>query len=93
MKWNAVQTSCETFSYGEVEDYTVTFTTSVPVAPVADFSASATTVAEGAIVNFTDLQQIFQLHGHGLLVVETLQAVQLKTQVFSMMLPEVIQLN
>ncbi len=54
MKWNAVQTSCETFSYGEVEDYTVTFTTTVPVAPVADFSANATTVAEGAIVNFTD---------------------------------------
>ena len=54
MKWNAWQTSCETFSYGEVEDYTVEFTTSVPVAPVADFSASATTVAEGAIVNFTD---------------------------------------
>lgn len=54
MKWNAWQTSCETFSYGEVEDYTVTFTTSVPVAPVADFSANATTVAEGAVVNFTD---------------------------------------
>ena len=54
MKWNAWQTSCETFSYGEVEDYTVEFTTSVPVAPVADFSANATTVAEGAIVNFTD---------------------------------------
>jgi PKD repeat protein len=54
MKWNAWQTSCETFSYGEVEDYTVSFTTSVPVAPVANFSASATTIAEGAIVNFTD---------------------------------------
>lgn len=54
MKWNAAQTPCETFSYGEVEDYTVSFTTSTPVAPVADFSASSTTVAEGAIVNFTD---------------------------------------
>ena len=54
MKWNASQTACETFSYGEVEDYTVSFTTSVPVAPVAEFSASATTIAEGAIVNFTD---------------------------------------
>lgn len=54
MKWNAVQTSCETFSYGEVEDYTVSFTTTVAVAPVADFTASATTVAEGAIVNFSD---------------------------------------
>jgi PKD repeat protein len=54
MKWNAWQTSCETFSYGEVEDYTVAFTTSVPIAPVADFSANATTIAEGAIVNFAD---------------------------------------
>lgn len=55
MKWNAAQTPCETFSYGEVEDYTVNFTTSAPVAPVADFSAGSTTVAEGDVVNFTDL--------------------------------------
>ncbi len=27
MKWNAVQSSCETFSYGEVEDYTVSIST------------------------------------------------------------------
>jgi bacillolysin len=25
MKYNAAPTSCETFSYGEVEDYTVSF--------------------------------------------------------------------
>jgi len=30
MKYNAAQTACETFSYGEVEDYTVTFGASVP---------------------------------------------------------------
>ena len=29
MKYNAEQTACETFSYGEVEDYTVTFTDAV----------------------------------------------------------------
>ncbi|CAM1358076.1 exported hypothetical protein [Tenacibaculum litopenaei] len=28
MKWNAAQTACETFSYGEVEDYTVNITSS-----------------------------------------------------------------
>ncbi|MGG8498126.1 T9SS type A sorting domain-containing protein, partial [Tenacibaculum sp. TC6] len=26
MKWNATQTACESFSYGEVEDYTVNIT-------------------------------------------------------------------
>ncbi len=54
MKWNAEQSSsCETFSYGEVEDYTVSFGSLDP--PVAEFSASATTVIEGAGVQFTDL--------------------------------------
>ena len=54
MKWNAYPTPCESFSYGEVEDYTVSFTSAVPIAPVADFTADKTTVAEGSIVNFTD---------------------------------------
>jgi PKD repeat protein len=53
MKYNAVPTSCETFSYGEVEDYTVSFGTPQP--PVANFSASPTTVAVGQTVQFTDL--------------------------------------
>jgi PKD repeat protein len=54
MKWNAAQTSpCETFSYGEVEDYTVSFGSLDP--PVADFSASSITVIEGGNVSFTDL--------------------------------------
>jgi len=30
MKYNGAQTACETFSYGEVEDYTVSFEESVP---------------------------------------------------------------
>lgn len=30
MKYNASQTACETFSYGEVEDYTVTFGEAIP---------------------------------------------------------------
>lgn len=55
MKWNSVPSPCETFSYGEVEDYTVSFTTQNPIAPVADFSANNTTVGVGGIVAFTDL--------------------------------------
>lgn len=52
MKSAAVPTSCETFTYGEVEDYTVAF--QVPQPPVAEFTASATTVNEGQSVTFTD---------------------------------------
>lgn len=56
MKWNAAQTSCETFSYGEVEDYTVDISGGpVVYPPVADFSASATTITAGESVTFTDL--------------------------------------
>jgi PKD repeat protein len=53
MKYNAVPTSCETFSYGEVEDYTVSFGTPQP--PVANFSGTPTTVVNGQSVQFTDL--------------------------------------
>lgn len=34
MKYNAAPTSCETFTYGEVEDYTVNIGASAPVAPI-----------------------------------------------------------
>ncbi|MCF8366815.1 MAG: PKD domain-containing protein, partial [Bacteroidales bacterium] len=53
MKWNATQTACETFSYGEVEDYTVSFASALP--PVADFAAGATTIFEDKTVSFADL--------------------------------------
>jgi len=53
MKYNAIPTSCETFSYGEVEDYTVSF--GAPQPPVANFSANPTTVIVGQSVQFTDL--------------------------------------
>ncbi len=52
MKYNGSPTPCEAFSYGEVEDYTVTFA-STP-APVAAFTASTTTITAGQSVNFTD---------------------------------------
>src|SRR6056297_2993543 len=48
MKYNAAQTACETFSYGEVEDYTVTFSagggedTQAPTAPTSLASSNVT---------------------------------------------------
>jgi PKD repeat protein len=54
MKWDAWQTPCEAFSYGEVEDYTVDIAPGTQP-PVADFTASATTITEGDSVTFTDL--------------------------------------
>ncbi len=55
MKWNGWPTPCETFSYGEVEDYTVDISGTTPQPPEADFTASATVITEGQTVNFTDL--------------------------------------
>jgi PKD repeat protein len=55
MKYNSAPTPCETFSYGEVEDYTVNITPPGGQPPVADFTADNTTITEGESVNFTDL--------------------------------------
>ncbi|OFY08928.1 MAG: hypothetical protein A2W99_01465, partial [Bacteroidetes bacterium GWF2_33_16] len=48
MKYNAAQTACETFSYGEVEDYTVTFGAVVPdtQAPTAPTSLTAASITQ-----------------------------------------------
>jgi vibriolysin len=51
MKWNAYQTSCETFSYGEVEDYTANvFTGGGNIPPSADFTFITTDLS----ADFTD---------------------------------------
>jgi PKD repeat protein len=52
MKYGAAPSSCETFAYGEVEDYTVVFPTPQP--PVANFTATPTTLIMGQSVQFTD---------------------------------------
>ncbi len=54
MKYNATPTSCEDFSYGEVEDYTLFFGTPVPLPPIADFSGTPTSVTVENSVQFTD---------------------------------------
>lgn len=55
MKYNSSQTSCETFSYGEVEDYTVEIVAGTVNPPVAEFSANQTSITTGQSVSFTDL--------------------------------------
>ena len=67
MKYNAAQTACETFSYGEVEDYTLAITAAgANVAPTAEangpytatlgtaitFSSSGSTDSDGSIASY-----------------------------------------
>lgn len=51
MKYNGEQTACETFSYGEVEDYNVTFGGSTPdtQAPTAPSNLSASNVTKTSV--------------------------------------------
>ncbi|MTI33403.1 GEVED domain-containing protein [Xanthovirga aplysinae] len=46
---------CDTFSYGEVEDYTVTINNGGGSVPQADFIANSTNINVGNSVSFTDL--------------------------------------
>jgi PKD repeat protein len=55
MKYSAYPAPCETFTYGEVEDYSIEITGLGNNPPVAEFSASATNIKEGESVTFTDL--------------------------------------
>ncbi|RPH29034.1 MAG: PKD domain-containing protein [Bacteroidales bacterium] len=51
MNYSDVAKACGTFDYGEVEDYSV----NISIPPVANFSASATSIITGQSVTFTDL--------------------------------------
>jgi PKD repeat protein len=54
MKYNGAPTSCETFTYGEVEDYTADISGAGPQPPVAAFTANTTSITVGGSVSFTD---------------------------------------
>ena len=54
MKYGGSPTSCETFTYGEVEDYTVEISGTTVQPPVAAFTASDTSIDVGDSVTFTD---------------------------------------
>jgi PKD repeat protein len=54
MKYGGAPTPCETFTYGEVEDYTANITEGTIQPPVAEFTASSTSILVGQSVTFTD---------------------------------------
>jgi PKD repeat protein len=51
---NGAANACTLFGIGETEDYTITIVNNSSIAPVANFTASATTIQVGQSVSFTD---------------------------------------
>jgi PKD repeat protein len=54
MSYSTYPPYCGSFTYGEVEDYTINIVPDIPVPPVAAFTASSTTVIVGGSIAFTD---------------------------------------
>jgi PKD repeat protein len=55
MKREVVPTPCETFNFGETEDYAIQIGEPAPQPPIADFTASQTNVKINETIQFTDL--------------------------------------
>lgn len=54
MKYNAAQTACETFSYGEVEDYTVVISAGTPTPPAVPTGLAASSITtSGMTIGWT----------------------------------------
>jgi len=51
---NNISGPCYTPQYGQVEDYSITISNGVPIAPVANFSANTTTVCQNLNLTFTN---------------------------------------
>ena len=76
MKWNGIPTSCESFDYGEVEDYTINIVD--PPAPEINLVGNATSIASGdttpivgdhtefgSIANSTTMDRTFTIQNTG----------------------------
>jgi hypothetical protein len=79
MKYNSEQTACETFAYGEVEDYTVTFTdpvidTEAPSVPTAlaasDITSDGVTISWSASTDNVGVTE-YEVYQDGLLTGST----------------------
>lgn len=55
MSRNGLQSPCDIFTSGEVEDYTVNISELIPELPVADFTASPLQITVGGTVSFYDM--------------------------------------